>query len=179
MALSEPASERALVVRGVAELLLAHHDPPQEPVGGMLIGERDASEHLHRAVSDLARAARDVRLRDRGGLAGIAGALVERGRGVQDGRPSAGRPQVHVGEDVAQRLKARDAPAELPSLGRIPAGVIEYPLGSAGRLGRRQQRARCAETLQRVLRGSAGQKRICRERRRAEPSPVHRERGVE
>ena len=39
---------------GVAELLLAHDDPAQEPVRGVLLGEGDASEDLQRAVGDLA-----------------------------------------------------------------------------------------------------------------------------
>jgi len=44
-------------MRGVTELLLAHDDPAQEPVRGVLLGERDAAEHLHRAVRNLARGA--------------------------------------------------------------------------------------------------------------------------
>ena len=46
-----------LVMGGVTELLLAHDDPPQEPVGGVLLGERDPAEHLDRTVRDLARRA--------------------------------------------------------------------------------------------------------------------------
>jgi hypothetical protein len=44
-------------VSGVSELLLADDDPAQEPVRGMLLGERDPAEDLHRAVGDLARRA--------------------------------------------------------------------------------------------------------------------------
>ena len=58
-------AERALVVRGVPELLLADDDPPQEAVRLMLLGEGDAAEDLQRAVRDLARGAGDVGLRDR------------------------------------------------------------------------------------------------------------------
>ena len=44
---------------GVAELLLAYDDPSQEAMGGMLLGERNPAEHLHRTVCDLACGARD------------------------------------------------------------------------------------------------------------------------
>ena len=66
----EPAAERSLVVGGVAELLLADDDPAQVAVRLVLLGERDAAEDLHRAVRDLARGARDVGLRHRGGQRG-------------------------------------------------------------------------------------------------------------
>src|SRR5919197_4762050 len=67
----EPAAELALVVGGVAELFLADDDPAQEAVCLVLRGERDAAEDLHRAVRDLARRARDVGLRHRGGQLGL------------------------------------------------------------------------------------------------------------
>ena len=121
----ERAPELALVVGGVAELLLAHDDAPQEPVRRMLGGQRDATEHLDGAVGHLARGAGDVGLGDRRRLRGVVGVLVERCRGVQDRRPGARLADVHVGEQVAQRLEAADRPPELAALPGVPAGVVE------------------------------------------------------
>ena len=42
---------------GVSELLLADDDPSQEAVRGVLLGERDPAEYLHRTVCDFARRA--------------------------------------------------------------------------------------------------------------------------
>src|SRR5436309_5083710 len=55
----EPAADLALVVQRVAELLFAHDDAAKEPVRRVLLRERDASEHLQRAVGDLACGSRD------------------------------------------------------------------------------------------------------------------------
>jgi hypothetical protein len=55
-ALGQALAELTLVVRRISELLLAHHDPPQEAMGRMFAGERDPPEHLHRAVGHLPRA---------------------------------------------------------------------------------------------------------------------------
>src|SRR5579862_7377192 len=75
----ESLPERALVVGAVAELALAHDDAAQKAVGRMLVGEGDPTEHLHGVVGDLSGAARDVGLGHRGGLDGVAGAVVEAG----------------------------------------------------------------------------------------------------
>ena len=94
------ASERPVVMRGVAELALAHDDAAKEPVRGVLRGEGDAAEDLQRSMGDLARGARDIGLGDRGRLLGVGDVVVECGRGVQDGRPRAGVADVHVGHQV-------------------------------------------------------------------------------
>ena len=137
----ERPPELALVVGGVAELLLAHDDAAQEPVRRVLLGEGDAAEDLQRAVGDLARGARDVRLRDRGRLRGVVEVVVERGGRVQDGRPHARLADVHVGQDVAQRLVAADRPAELAALAGVAARVLEQASGGADGLGGGEQPA--------------------------------------
>ena len=137
-------------MRRVAELLLADDDPAKEPVGGVLRRERDPAEYLHRAVRDLACSARHVGLGDRRGLGGFIGALIERRGRVQHGRPSARGAHVHVGEDVAQRLEAADAVAELPALARVPPRLVEDPLSGADRLRGSEQRAGGAQPLERL-----------------------------
>jgi hypothetical protein len=43
---SQVLTQRPLMFAGGTELLASHDDPPQIPVGGMFIRERDSSEHL-------------------------------------------------------------------------------------------------------------------------------------
>src|SRR5580704_13828206 len=107
---------------GVAELLGPDADPAQEAVRRVLGGERDAAEHLHGAVGHLPRAAGDVRLGDRRSLRGFRIALVNRRRRVAYRGPPALLPDIGVGEDVAQGLKAPDRAAELPAFTCVAAG---------------------------------------------------------
>src|ERR1700730_6800926 len=106
----------------IAELLSSDADPAQEAVRRVLGGERDAAEHLHGAVRYLPRAAGDVRLGDRRGLSRLRIAVVKRRRRVAHRGPSALLPDVSVGEDVAQGLKAPDGAAELPAFTCVAAG---------------------------------------------------------
>ena len=57
---------------GVAELALAHDDPAQEAVRGVLRREGDAAEDLQRSMGDLPRGARDIGLGNRRGLCGVS-----------------------------------------------------------------------------------------------------------
>ena len=69
------------------ELLASHYDPPQIPMGGMLIGEGDSSEALQCPVRHVASCPRTVCLCDRRRLERVVLFLVERGRRVQHARP--------------------------------------------------------------------------------------------
>src|SRR5437764_14568362 len=105
------------MVARAPEAAAAHDDAPQVAVRRMLRREGDAAEHLKRAVRDLLRRARRIRLRDRRRTRRVRRLLVERRRRVEDARPRALELDEHVGEDVANRLEAADRPAELAPLG--------------------------------------------------------------
>src|SRR3954453_14607181 len=118
------ASELPFVMCGVAELALAHDDPTQEAVSGVLLREGNAAEDLQRSMGDLARRAGDIGLCDRRGLYGVRCVVVERGSGVQNRRPRARLSHVQVREKMAERLVAADRVAELLAL----AGIGDSPV---------------------------------------------------
>ena len=103
---------------GVAELLLTHHDPAQEPVRGVLLGEGDAAEDLQRAVGDLAGAASDVRLGHHGRPGSLVQVVVEGGGHVEDRRPHEATPTA-----ITKARSRRCAPAAATT--SISAAIIE------------------------------------------------------
>jgi hypothetical protein len=175
----ERPPELALVMGAIAELLLTDDDSAQEPVRGVLLGEGDAAEDLHRAVGDLAGRAGDVRLRHRGRPPGLVEVVVEGGGRIEDGRPHARLAHVHVGQNVAQGLVAADGPAELPALARVGARILQESAGRPDGLGGGQQPARERQPPEQL----GGHRTLCDARRGhvdvGELHRTHRHRRVE
>ena len=167
------------MIGGVAELLGPDADPAQEAVRRVLGGERDAAEHLHGAVCHLPRAAGDVRLGDRRGLRGLRIAVVERRRRVAHRGPSALPPDISVGEDVAQGLKAPDGTAELSAVTRVAAGQVEDVTRRADGLGGGEQRARGHQAAQDLPRLRSAEHTGAGHRDRVEAGRPHQHRLVE
>src|SRR3954466_2928743 len=104
-------------------------------LGREVLGVAVAAEDLDRLTGPVARdaAGEELRLRalDRvrpAGVLGAGGAQHERAR-----RPDLG---LHVGELVADRLEARDRPAERGALPGVVGGDVERRLGDPDRLRR-------------------------------------------
>ena len=135
---------------------------------GMLRREGDSAEDLECTVRDVARRARSVRLRDRRGLERVRRVLVERRGSVEDARPRALHLDVHVGEQVSDRLEAPDRVPELAPLGRVLAGEVEHRGGGADGLGGREDSADRGEIARRASRRRA---RLSARRRRAGRAP--------
>ena len=113
------------MVGGAAEMRASNDDPTQEPMHGMLGRERNPAEHLKRTVRHFERGPRAVGLGDRRGAQAVGLVLVERCRGVEDARPGALDPDIHVGKQVAHGLEASDRLPELAALRGVVPGEVE------------------------------------------------------
>ena len=148
--------------------LLAQDDAAQEAVRLVLLGEGDAAEHLQGAMGDLARAARDVGLGDRGRLLGVSELVVERRGGVEHGRPAARlrartcRPGCGAGPGCC-RSCGRTAGARR----RSARASVEHPARPRRRTRRRRAARRRGQPREHRRRGVAAG-----DRRRSAPEKV-------